>query len=66
VNEPEVEVYRTESGTIFRLSRNEEGRPSVELLAASTWEPGPIGMAGLRHAETTKRLTKRQVDALPL
>ncbi len=60
------EVYRTESGTIFRVCRSDEGRPSIELLRASTWESGPVGMAGLRLAATTRRLTKRQVDALPV
>ena len=58
-------VYRTESGTTFRVSQTPEGHLSVELLKGSLWEAGPIGMAGLRVAPTTKRLTKRQVDALP-
>jgi hypothetical protein len=64
VSEPEV--YRTESGTIFRLVKNDEGRPSIELLRSSMWESGPIGMVGLRLARGTVRLTKRQIAALPL
>ena len=62
----EPEVYRTESGTIFRLLRNEEGRPSIELLRSAIWESGPVGMVGLRLARTTTRLSKHQVAALPL
>jgi hypothetical protein len=60
----EPEVYRTESGTIFRITRSDEGRPSVELLKSSAWESGPVGMAGLRHSDTTTKLTKRQIEAL--
>jgi len=58
-------VYKTEQGTIFRVSEDEEGRLSVELLKATDWVGGPIGMAGLRIAPTTTRLTARQVQALP-
>lgn len=59
-------VYRTERGTILRISADAEGRLSVELLDASAqWVPGPIGMAGLRVAPTTRRLTANQVQALP-
>lgn len=61
----EPEVYRTESGTIFRLLRNAEGNLSVQLLKMSLWESGPIGMAGLRLARTTRRLTKHQIESLP-
>lgn len=58
------EVYRTESGTIFRVLKDKEGHIAVERLGASDWESGPIGMAGLRLARTTTRLTQRQVDSL--
>ena len=58
-------TYRTELGTIFRTSEDDDGRLSVELLKLSLWIPGPIGMAGLRVAPTTTRLTTRQVQALP-
>ena len=62
----EPEVYRTESGTIFRLVKSDEGRPSIELLRSAAWESGPVGMVGLRLARGTVRLTKSQVAALPL
>jgi hypothetical protein len=62
----DASVYRTEQGTILRISEDAEGRLSVELLDQSTlWVSGPIGMAGLRVAPTTTRLTARQVQALP-
>jgi hypothetical protein len=58
-------VYKTESGTIFRVLKEPEGHLEVELLQASSWEAAPIGMAGLRIARGTKRLTDRQIEALP-
>jgi hypothetical protein len=61
----ETGVYRTEQGTIFRISEGEEGHLSVELLDRPDWVPGPIAMFGLRLAPTTARLTARQVRALP-
>lgn len=58
------EVYRTESGTIFRVLKDKEGHIAVERFGDEAWESGPIGMAGLRLASTTTRLTQRQVDKL--
>ena len=57
--------YKTEQGTIFRLKEDDEGRLSVELLQTSLWVQGPIGMAGLRVAPTTTKLTERQIQSLP-
>ena len=57
--------YRTELGTIFRISEGNDGHLSVQLLKRTLWVPGPIGMVGLRLAPTTTRLTARQVRALP-
>lgn len=59
------DFYRTESGTIFRVTKDPEGHLSVELLEASAWRSAPIGMAGLRIARGTRRLTERQINALP-
>ena len=59
------DFYRTESGTIFRVLKEPEGHLQVELLEASVWRAAPIGMAGLRIAAGTKRLTQRQISALP-
>jgi len=59
-------VYRTERGTIFRISEDREGHLAVTILDASEgWVPAPIGMAGLRLASTTARLTAREIRALP-
>jgi hypothetical protein len=58
-------VYKTESGTIFRVLEGPEGHLEVEFLQARAWQAAPIGMAGLRIARGTKRLTVRQVEALP-
>jgi len=60
----QVAVYRTESGTVFRVQQTEDGFLSAELLKAGAWQPAPIGMVGLRTVAGTKRLTERQVDAL--
>jgi hypothetical protein len=61
----ETNVYKTASGTIFRVSQDPSGHMSVQLLKASEWQPAPIGMAGLRVAPTTSRLTERQIKDLP-
>jgi len=61
----DIRVYRTESGTVFRVSQDTDGHLSVQLLKATLWESAPIGMAGLRVAPTTTQLTDRQVKALP-
>ena len=60
----QIAVYRTESGTVFRVQHSEDGFLSVELLKGGAWQPGPIGMVGLRKVMGTKRLTDRQIDAL--
>jgi len=60
----ETSVYRTKSGTVFRVSVSEEGHLSVEVLRESTWQTGSIGMVGLRIVEGTRRLSERQVAAL--
>jgi hypothetical protein len=61
----ETGVYRTEMGTIFRVSEATDGHLWVQLLKRPVWVPGPIGMVGLRLAPATARLTARQVRALP-
>jgi hypothetical protein len=62
----ETNVYRTESGMIFRVSQPLEGHLSVQTLGHEGWESAPIGMTGLRVAPTTVRLTARQVLRLPI
>lgn len=57
-------MYRTEGGTVFRVSSEGDGHLTVQVLRDRSWIPAPIGMAGLRVAPTTRRLTARQVEAL--
>ena len=54
----ETGVYRTELGTIFRISEGNDGHLSVQLLKRTLWVPGPIGMVGLRLAPTTARFDR--------
>jgi hypothetical protein len=58
-------VYRTESGMIFRVSRDPEGHLSVGILQDATWVDARVGIVGLRVAPTTVRLTPKQVLRLP-
>jgi hypothetical protein len=61
----ESNVYRTESGTIFRVTDDGDGHISVRVLKETGWQDGSIGMVGLRVAPTTVRLTEKQILRLP-
>jgi hypothetical protein len=61
----ESNVYRTESGTIFRVTDDGDGHISVRVLKESGWQDASIGMVGLRVSPTTVRLTQKQVLRLP-
>lgn len=61
----ETNVYRTETGTIFRVTEDGEGHISVGVLKEAVWEDASIGMVGLRVAPTTVRLTPKQILRLP-
>ena len=58
-------MYRTEGGTIFRVTEDGDGHISVGVLKEAVWKDGRIGMVGLRVAPTTVRLTPQQVLRLP-
>ena len=58
-------VYRTESGMIFRVNEDVDGHLSVGILKDSAWIDARVGVAGLRVAPTTVRLTPKQVLRLP-
>ncbi len=58
-------VYRTEQGRTLRISESEDGAVRVEILDEGTWMPASVRMAGLRLSPTTRKLTARQVLALP-
>ncbi|MEX0985778.1 MAG: hypothetical protein WD096_12140 [Actinomycetota bacterium] len=57
-------VYRTEGGMVFKVEREADGHLSVERFMQGLWSRAPIGLAGLRIAPTTRRLTARQIAAL--
>jgi len=58
-------VYRTDGGTIFRISETAEGGLKVEVLKEGVWIPGRIGMVGLRLASSTSTLDATAIQALP-
>jgi len=58
-------VYRTESGMIFRVDEDLDGHLTVGILKDATWVEAKVGVAGLRVAPTTVRLTAKQVLRLP-
>jgi hypothetical protein len=61
----ETNVYRTEGGTIFRVTEDGDGHISVGVLKEAVWQDASIGMVGLRVSPTTVRLTQKQVLRLP-
>ncbi|HYZ10487.1 MAG TPA: hypothetical protein VE962_01180 [Actinomycetota bacterium] len=61
----DTDVYRTQSGLILRVLHAEDGGLKVEMLKEGTWIAGRIGMAGLRLSPSTRKLTERQIQALP-
>lgn len=58
-------VYRTVQGRTLRISLAEDGAIRVELLEEGAWMPGPVRMAGLRLSPSTRKLSAREVLALP-
>ncbi|MFN2589851.1 MAG: hypothetical protein ABR518_03685 [Actinomycetota bacterium] len=58
-------VYRTEMGTILRITVSAEGGLKVEVLKDGAWTPGRIGMAGLRLAHSTTELGPEAILQLP-
>jgi len=60
------DVYRTKLGKTLRISIAEDGAIRVEILADGAWVAGSVRMAGLRLSPTTRKLTAREVLALPV
>jgi len=60
----QVEFYRTATGSIFRVTTNDDGHLRADVWREAAWQEGKVGMVGLRRAEGTRRLTERQVDRL--
>jgi hypothetical protein len=59
------DVYRTKMGKTLRISLAGDGAIRVEILEGDAWVAGPVRMAGLRLSPTTRKLTAREVLALP-
>lgn len=59
------DVFRTENGLILRVLYADDGGLKVEMLKEGAWIAARIGMAGLRLSPSTRKLTERQVRALP-
>jgi hypothetical protein len=63
--EASSDVYRTERGTVLRITQLADGGMRVELLKDEEWVPGPIGMVGLRLSRSTTHLTAAAIRLLP-
>jgi hypothetical protein len=63
--EASSDVYRTERGTVLRITQLADGGMRVELLKDEAWVPGPIGMIGLRLSRSTTQLTRAAIRELP-
>jgi hypothetical protein len=50
---------------IFRVNEDPDGHLTVGILKDSAWIDARVGVAGLRVAPTTVRLTQKQVLRLP-
>jgi hypothetical protein len=59
------DVYRTEQGRTLRISESDDGALRVEILEEGSWVAGNVRMAGLRLSRTTRKLSGREVLALP-
>ncbi|HZA26210.1 MAG TPA: hypothetical protein VE915_01000 [Actinomycetota bacterium] len=59
-------VYRTGPGMIFRVTETDEGGLKVDVLRNGAWEPGRIGMVGLRLAPSTRALGASAIRDLPV
>jgi len=59
-------VFRTDQGTIFRITSTVELGPKVEVLRGGVWEPGPVAMFGLRLESSTRKLSDSAVGKLPV
>jgi hypothetical protein len=51
---------------IFRVTETDEGGLKVDVLRNGAWEPGRIGMVGLRLAPSTRALGASAIRDLPV
>jgi hypothetical protein len=61
-----TDFFRTELGKTLRIDESDDGALRVEILKEGMWMPAPRGMIGLRLSKSTRRLTPREVLALPV
>ncbi len=59
-------VYRTGSGTIFRVAETDEGGLKLEVLKDGAWIAGRIQMVGLRLSPSTTKLRPEAILQLPV
>jgi len=57
--------YRTELGKTLRIDETDEGAISVDILKDGVWSEAPRGMIGLRLSDSTRRLSSKEILALP-
>ena len=58
-------VYRTNQGTVFRVSETSEGGLKVEVLEGEIWVPGRVSLVGQRLSASTTKLDAGAIAALP-
>lgn len=59
------DFFRTELGKTIRVEEESDGALRVDVLKDGTWSQAPRGMIGLRLCHTTRKLTPREILALP-
>jgi hypothetical protein len=61
-----MEFFLTKLGKTLRIEESDEGALSIDILKDGAWTTAPRGMIGLRLSPSTRRLTAREVQALPI
>jgi hypothetical protein len=59
------DFFRTELGKTIRVEEDIDGALRVDMLKDGTWSEAPRGMIGLRLSHSTRRLTPKEILALP-
>jgi hypothetical protein len=61
----EWDYFRTELGKTIRVEQDSDGALRVDMLKDGTWSEAPRGMIGLRLSDSTRRLSSKEILALP-
>ena len=59
------DYFRTEQGKTIRVEQDGDGALRVDMLKDGTWSEAPRGMIGLRLSDSTRRLSSKEILALP-